>query len=199
MSEHHLPFGGTISLDYEALHGVLRSVVRSLRALGFARLLIVNGHGGNIEPLAVSARELAHEFGLPVVSTTPWMIPEAAAVIKPLLDSADSVQHACEAETSVMLAMTPETVRTDRFEEAVRQAPSPIDARPGFSRFYAFSERAPATGVRGDPRTATAAKGELMLEAMAKAVASAMSDVDLWRAPEPVWAPGRGLGPTVPG
>jgi creatinine amidohydrolase len=32
--------------------------------LGFARLLIVNGHGGNIDPLAVASRELAvaHDF-----------------------------------------------------------------------------------------------------------------------------------------
>jgi creatinine amidohydrolase len=52
MSEHHLPFGGTISLNYTELSGVLRGVVRSLRAIGFARLLIVNGHGGNVEPLA---------------------------------------------------------------------------------------------------------------------------------------------------
>ncbi len=72
MSEHHLPFGGTISLNFSELQGVLRGVVRSLRAIGFARLLIVNGHGGNVEPLAVAARELAHEFGLPVVACTPW-------------------------------------------------------------------------------------------------------------------------------
>ena len=32
MSEHHLPFGGTISLDYDAYHGILRSIVRSLKA-----------------------------------------------------------------------------------------------------------------------------------------------------------------------
>ena len=75
LSEHHFPFGGTVSLDYATFHAVLRCVVRSLRADGFGRLFIVNGHGGNIEPLAVSARELAHEFGVPVVATT-W--PNAA-------------------------------------------------------------------------------------------------------------------------
>ena len=58
------------SLDFDELRGVLRGVVRSLRAIGFARLLMVNGHGGNVEPLAVAARELAHEFGLPVIACT---------------------------------------------------------------------------------------------------------------------------------
>ncbi len=198
MSEHHLPFGGTITLDFEAFHGVLRGITRSLRALGFARLLIVNGHGGNIDPLAVSARELAHEYGLAVVATTPWTIPAAAKAIAGLMESVPNVQHACEAETSVMLAMVPELVRTEKFEEATRQAPPAVPSRPGFSRFWAFSERAPATGVVGDPRLATAAKGEQMLDAMAAAVAEAMTDADLWRRPDDVWAPGRGLGSTVP-
>ena len=195
MSEHHLPFGVTISLNFNELRGVLTGIVRSLRAIGFGRLLIVNGHGGNIEPLAVAARELAHEFGLPVVSTTPWMV--APKEIADLMDSGTGPQHACEAEASVMLAMTPQTVKADKFEEAVRQAPPPVAARAGYSRFWSFSERAPVTGTKGDPRTATAAKGEKMLDAMAAALAEAMVDAVLWRVPDPVWSPGRGQGNTA--
>src|SRR6201986_413332 len=74
LSEHHLPFGGTISVDYAAYRAILESVVRSLRALGFARLLIVNGHGGNIDPLAVACRELAGQYDMAVVATTPWFL-----------------------------------------------------------------------------------------------------------------------------
>jgi creatinine amidohydrolase len=96
-----------------------------------------------------------------------------------------------------MLAMTPDLVRADRFEEATRQSPPPIEGRPGFSRFWSFSERAPVTGVRGDPRPATAAKGEKMLDAMAFALAEAMGDRTLWRTPDPVWTPGRGQGNTA--
>jgi creatinine amidohydrolase len=195
MSEHHLPFGGTISLDFAEFRGVLSGVARSLRAIGFARLLIVNGHGGNIDPLAVAVRELAVQYAMPIVATTPWRI--AAKAVAALMETADHPQHACEAETSVMLAMTPDLVRADRFEEATRQAPPPIEGRDGFSRFWSFSERAPVTGVRGDPRPATAAKGEKMLDAMASALAEAMGDRVLWRAPDPVWTPGRGQGNTA--
>ena len=195
MSEHHLPFGGTISLNFNELRGVLTGIVRSLRAIGFTRLLIVNGHGGNIEPLAVASRELAHEFGLPVVSTTPWMV--APKEIADLMESGTGPQHACEAETSVMLAMTPGTVKIDKFEEAVRQAPPAVAARGGYSRFWSFAERAPVTGTKGDPRPATAAKGEKMLDAMAAALAEAMIDAALWRKPDPVWEPNRGQGNTA--
>src|SRR6478736_1668762 len=81
----HLPFGGTITLDYDTLSRVLRCIARSLKALGFARLLIVNGHGGNIDPLAVAARELAVTFAIPIVATTPWM--HAAAEVAAIAES----------------------------------------------------------------------------------------------------------------
>ncbi|MFC0408526.1 creatininase family protein [Roseomonas elaeocarpi] len=197
MSEHHLPFGGTISLNYAEFHGVLRGVTRSLRALGFRRLLMVNGHGGNIDPLAVSARELAHEFGLAVVATTPWA--STTERIAPLLERQRNVQHACEAETSLMMRMTPALVRRDRLEDAVQQAPAPREGRPGYSRFWSFSERAPVTGTRGDPRAGTPEKGEAILQILAEELAAAIRDPALWHAPDDVWAPGRGQGPTVPG
>ncbi len=190
MSEHHLPFGGTISLNFAEFHGVLRGISRSLRALSFRRLLIVNGHGGNVDPLAVSARELAHEFGLAVVATTPWAA--ATARIAPLLETQAAVQHACEAETSLMLAMTPGLVRREKIEEAVRQAPAPVEGRAGYTRFWSFAERAPVTGTRGDPRAGTAAKGEAILDILATELAEAARDPVLWRAPDDVWAPGRG-------
>ena len=195
MSEHHLPFGGTISLNFSELQGVLRGVVRSLRAIGFTRLLIVNGHGGNIEPLAVAARELAHEFGLPVVATTPWFATRDQ--VAKIAETAETPAHACEGETSVMMAITPDLVRADKFDEAVRQRPEPTPRFEGLSRFWSFSERAPVTGVRGDPRSATAAKGERFLDVHAEFLAEAMRDSRLWRRPDPVWQAGRGQGNTA--
>ena len=190
LSEHHFPFGGTVSLDYATFHAVLRCVVRSLRADGFGRLFIVNGHGGNIEPLAVSARELAHEFGVPVVATT-W--PQAAPQeIASVLTAQPGIQHACEGETSLWLALDPGQVRQDRLAEASSNAAAvPPATTPGASRFWSFEERAPRTGVRGDPRAATAEKGERIAAAAAAGLARMMRDPLLWRAPDPVWSAGR--------
>ncbi len=195
MSEHHLPFGGTVSLNLAEFCGVLRGVVRSLRAVGFRRLLIVNGHGGNIDPLSVATRELAHEFAMPVVACTPWFL--AAEKVAAILETAKGALHACEGETSLMLAIAPDTVRTDRLDEAVRQAPPPVAARPGFARFWSFSERAPATGTWGDPRPSTPEKGTRFLDALAQAVVEAMRDPALWSKPDDVWAENRGQGTTA--
>ena len=63
-----------------------------------------------------------------------------------------------------------------------------------FSRFWSFAERAPVTGVIGDPRAATAEKGEKLLAVVSSALAAAMRDTRLWRAPDAVWEPGRAWG-----
>jgi creatinine amidohydrolase len=191
LSEHHLPFGGTITLDHATFQAVLRCVVRSLVADGFRKLLIVNGHGGNIDPLAVAGRELAVEFGIPIVTTT-W--PQVATKeIAAILTTQPGVQHACEGETSLWLALDAAQVRQDRIAESLSNPPPSPPA--GFVRFYSFEERAPRTGVRGDPRAATAEKGEAIFAAVTRALAAAMRDPVLWTTPDPVWDAGRGLKP----
>ncbi|MDN3568064.1 creatininase family protein [Paeniroseomonas aquatica] len=191
LSEHHLPFGGTITLDHATFQAVLRCIVRSIVADGFRKLLIVNGHGGNIDPLAVAGRELAVEFGIPIVTTT-W--PQAAAAaIGGILTTQPGIQHACEGETALWLALDATQVRTDRIEAALSNPPPNPPA--GFHRFYSFEERAPRTGVRGDPRAATAEKGEAIFAVVTQAIAAAMRDPLLWTAPDAVWEAGRGLRP----
>jgi len=194
MSEHHLPFGGTITLDYETLNRVIRCIVRSLKAIGFSRLFIVNGHGGNIDPLAVAARELAVEFGMPIVVTTPWMLAneDAAKIFE--VDSGP--HHACEGEASVMLAIAGDAVKSEMFGQAFGNQQHPIDVPADVSRFYSFAERAPVTGTWGDPRSATAEKGEKFLDLHAREIVKLIRNEVLWTNPDPVWTAGRGLGTT---
>jgi creatinine amidohydrolase len=195
LSEHHLPFGGTISVDYAAYRAILESIVRSLRAIGFARLLIVNGHGGNIDPLAVASRELAVAYDFPIVATTPWFL--AHDKIAAIFESDTVPKHACEGETSVMMAIAGDIVKKDKLDEAMQQAPAPVHPPAGFSRFYSFSERAPVTGTWGDPRTATAEKGTRFLAVQAEALADAIRNKTLWSRPDPVWRKGRGQETTA--
>jgi creatinine amidohydrolase len=195
LSEHHLPFGGTISVDYAAYRAILESIVRSLRALGFARLLIVNGHGGNVDPLAVASRELAVAYDIPIVATTPWFLGREK--MADIFEVDSGPKHACEGETSVMMAVAGDIVKADKLDEAMQQAPTPVHAPSGFSRFYSFSERAPITGTWGDPRTATADKGRRFLAVQAELLADAIRDTALWSRPDPVWRKGRGQETTA--
>jgi len=194
MSEHHLPFGGTITLDYDTFSRVIRCIARSLKTLGFSRLLIVNGHGGNIDPLSVAVRELAVEFAMPIVATTPWML--AGDEARKIFEVDNGPHHACEGEASVMLAIVGDAVRTDKFGQAFGNQQHPVDVPADVSRFYSFAERAPVTGTWGDPRSATADKGERFLDLHARELVKLIRNDVLWTRPDSVWTPGRGLATT---
>ncbi|PWS37574.1 creatininase [Falsiroseomonas bella] len=188
LSEHHFPFGGTVSLDYATFAAVLRCVTRSIMADGFRKLFLLNSHGGNIEPLAVSARELAHEFGIPVVTTTITKL--APQAVTAALTTQSGIQHACEGETSLWLHLDPSQVRADQVAHSV--SPGGFAAGDAAAtRFWSFAERAPVTGVRGDPRGATAEKGRAIFEGMAAGLAAMLRDVAIWQAPDAVWRAGR--------
>lgn len=190
LSEHHFPFGGTISLDYATFAGVLRCVARSIIACGFKRLFLVNSHGGNIEPLAVASREMAHEFGIPVATTS---LPRVAAQeIAAILETQPGVQHACEAETALWLHLDAAQVRQDKLADSASQGGNL--GNPLVTRFWSFAERAPVTGVRGNPPAATAEKGARLASVIAEGLARAMRDEVLWTPPDPVWTPGRAQG-----
>ena len=101
LSEHHIPFGGTLSVDYQTFLAILRGLVSCLKRQGFRRVLINNGHGGNVDACKLVVQELTLEFGLPIVATT--YTREAAAAIAAIVDDQERVMHADEAETSMML------------------------------------------------------------------------------------------------
>lgn len=190
LSEHHFPFGGTISVDYATFAGILRCIVRSVLADGFSKVMLFNSHGGNIDPLAVAARELSHEFGIPVLTTTITKVaPEA---ISKALTAQSGIAHACEGETSIWMHLDPSQVRLEEIANSV--APNAPVANPAVTRFWSFSERAPVTGVRGDARAATPEKGKVIFEAMAEGLARELRDQANWSRPDDVWARGRAQG-----
>jgi creatinine amidohydrolase len=88
------------------------------------------------------------------------------------------VQHACEAETSMVMALRPDLVDETRFAEA-RFAEGPRPAS-GVYRWHSFAKRT-ASGVIGDPTAASAAKGERLLEAAASGLAALLLDEAFWQ------------------
>jgi creatinine amidohydrolase len=154
--------------------------------------MLFNSHGGNIEPLAVASREMAHEFGVPVLTTSITRV--APKEIAAALTAQPGIHHACEGETSLWLHLDPSQVRMDQIANSV--SPGNFDASgQAVTRFWSFSERAPVTGVRGDARAATAEKGKVIFEAMAAGLARELRDASLWAKPDAVWTPGRAQGP----
>ena len=179
LAEHHMDFCGTLTLDFETFHALLRNLCRSIRHHGFRRIFLLNGHGGNIAALNVICSELVRELeGLRVVSGTYWTLPEVAEKFAEILEVQQNVRHAGEAETSMMLALEPELVDQSILNQADGTPEIPFYGS-GVSRWVSFKEVS-ANGVIGSPSVATAAKGELLLEVASEGIAGVLQNPTLW-------------------
>jgi creatinine amidohydrolase len=177
LAEHHVAFGGSFTLAVSTYHALLRDLCRSILRAGFARIVVVNGHGGNVSALNALSEELTRELDAPVAFATYWLLAEAAFAA--ILEDQDGVLHACEAETSMMLAIAPDCVRTDRMGEAFGpMTPSPT-ANP-LLVWTSFKDVSPS-GVMGDARRASADKGEKLLDIAARLLADKLIAGEPWR------------------
>ncbi|MGY1618999.1 mycofactocin biosynthesis peptidyl-dipeptidase MftE [Geodermatophilus sp. SYSU D00691] len=159
-SGEHEGFPGTVSLGTEALTGLLVEYGRSAcRWAG--RVLIVNGHGGNLEALGAAGRVLRYEGR--EVAWFPCAVPDGDA-------------HAGRTETSLMLHVEPEGVLGDR---AVAGATLPLERLLPRLRVEGVRPVSP-TGVLGDPAGATAGEGAELLAGLADRLVAAVAawDVD---------------------
>ena len=170
MAEHHMAFGGTFTFDIPTYRAVLLAFLRSIERHGFERVFITNGHGGNVAALNSFLPDFARETKLRVFVATYFEL--ARSSMAPLLEDQKHVHHACEVETSLMMALAPDLVRRERLAEAY----GPPGADPGTlfrpmpARFLSFKEIT-ASGVNGDARRASRAKGEKLLDVLAGGLA----------------------------
>jgi creatinine amidohydrolase len=179
MSEHHMSFGGTISLAFPAFSALLTDVCRSLVRHGFRRIVLLNGHGGNDSGLRVIADELSPLLNVGIVHFTYWHAAEQA--IAALLDRQKRLLHACEAETSMVMALRPELVPLDRLALAETPASPELDelVGPGFYRWRSLEARG-TSGVVGFPTAASSEKGRRLLEAIPLHLAAKLICPRLW-------------------
>jgi creatinine amidohydrolase len=148
---------GTISLSSETLRATIEDIGRGVGRIGCAGLVTVNGHFGNRDPIALAARTLTN-FGVRVLALDYPGLKEAAAEFCTSKPAAPGFYHADEVETSMMLALAPDSVRMDLAVAEYPHFPANFGSAP--MQLSAFNK----SGVFGDPRGATAATGELIIE-----------------------------------
>jgi creatinine amidohydrolase len=169
MSPHHMGFPGTISLRLETYSALVRDICAAVARHGFRRVLILNGHGGNVAILGATALRISEELGLFVGTVSYWhLIGPALREIG--TSELGGMGHACEMETSLQLHLRPELVS---MADARTDMPRPltsfsgIDFRdPGPLAIALDFRRDSTEGVMGDPSVATSEKGAAIAEAV---------------------------------
>ena len=156
-SDEHDGFSGTLSTGTEAL---VQSVVAICRSASWARgVCIANGHGGNADALQHIASALHHEG----ITHSIWSLPSYKG----------GDMHAGHTETSLMLYLQPEAVRTDAIEPGTSGSPSDLVDSMRSGGVKAVS----VNGVLGDPTTATAAHGNDVFTLYTNSFASHLTTV----------------------
>lgn len=176
-SPHHSAFAGTVSLSAATLHSLVRDIAAGVRNSGFDRLLIVNGHGGNLAPLGILCTDLTTGG---FVTGFASVYPVSADRLAPLLTGAmPTIGHACEFESSIVMALRDEG--SDLIPARVRNLPAQLQppglagafGHPGYSYPMVFSAR--DRGYIGDPAQAGLAKGQQMARIAADGLARVFS------------------------
>ena len=160
-SSHHLRFGATLSAEVDTHVTMLCDLLVPLLEDGHQRVLLLNGHGGNIDTMHVALRRLQPRYrDRHLTGASYWELAEKE--IAALADGPrKSMGHACEFETSMVLALRPELVRRDEIKD------DPPRDEPALRGLFTAEDMRQRTdhGAVGYPERATAEKGRAFLTA----------------------------------
>lgn len=164
LSEHHLPFAGTLTLRPATLRALLLDIFESLRHHGVQKVLIVNGHGGNIDAIRLASREALRDLDMEVAHLMWAQL--AREQIATEAGPSWRRNHACEIETSLAMVLDNSLIRYDRIDQAHLIGTKDAFTEPTNASvdlpiwFDAWTE----TGALGDPRRASPERGERLAQ-----------------------------------
>lgn len=178
-SDHHLPFGGTLSLRTETYYRVLCDLIASLAAGGARRIFLVNGHGGNHELAQLAARDMALVHRVSIAATSYWIAAWDDLVRLEAHTLGRLPGHAGAFETSQVLALRPDLVRRPLPHRGDAPSAGPPKIAPPF-RAERHGAWQAIDGFTDSPDRASTALGHAFLDAAAAAIAAAL--VEFYRA-----------------
>lgn len=172
VSSHHKDFQMTLSLEPETAVAVFRDILQSLVVNGIHKILIINGHDGNIGPVEMAARIVKEKNPIAVISCLESWWTVAGHLDKELFEVWNGLGHGGEGETSAMLALRPELVDMNLAPEQV------VPSLPENIRIYWKFSELTNTGATGAPRKANLEKGERIVELLEKLLITFIQDMD---------------------
>jgi creatinine amidohydrolase len=177
-SHHHLDFPGTLSAAPRTYLDLLGNLIDNLVGHGFRRVVLLNGHGGNLVPgqqAVFEARQRHRQRDdLLLLVATYWLLGGTPNQVDPSIVQ-QRMGHACEWETSMILHLAPQWVGD---VSAIEPVPQDASFEPA-TRGWITQERS-AAGHIGDPRRATALKGQTLFRIFSQDVVTFLERVIAW-------------------
>jgi creatinine amidohydrolase len=182
-STEHAGFPGSGWLQMETLGRVIEDVSVSYAEGGFKTIIWLNGHYGNDPALFVTCTDLTGTSKIPKdarVMALTYMYTLPDDILNEYL-SWEKGWHAQEGETSVMLAIKPETVKMEKAPVEWPKFPRNNALMNAMFQGKGTVRRLMKTGIWGDARKATKEKGDKFLAEAVKSVAETIEQIDsIW-------------------
>lgn len=161
-SHHHLAFGATLSASVDLHIDMVTELLTPLLDDGYKRILVLNGHGGNIDTMQVALRRLQPKYrSLLLTAASYWDLAKDELAV--LAEGPRKLMgHACEFETSMVMALRPDLVRG-----AERKNDDSRFSDQALRGLYVAEDMSQCTkqGSVGYSELATPEKGRVMLKA----------------------------------
>ena len=169
VSEEHRQFTGTLWVSEDTFRQYVRETVASLAHHGWDRVIIVNGHGGNVAALREVAGTITRHDEAYAVPFT-WF--EAVG------DHRSDMGHAGPLETAFLRHTRPELVHEDRIEEAREGASDGWGEWVSYTNLAFDSAEFTENGVVGDPEEGDEERGEELLELATRSLVKLLTAVE---------------------
>ncbi|ODS42531.1 MAG: hypothetical protein MSIBF_04235 [Candidatus Altiarchaeales archaeon IMC4] len=150
ISDEHMDFQGTLSISAKTLTSLLSDISGSLKRHGFTKQYIINAHGGNTPVL----EKFGEKNKVPVFGTLGYI---------------GKFDHAGEVETSLMLYLKPDAVRTDKIRDFEFTVPK--------GRSWKTKDHT-ESGVIGCANKATKEKGRQYFETIVESILKQINKID---------------------
>jgi len=167
-SDHHLAFPGTISIQSSTLQAIIFDYVESIRKHGFRTAVFISTHGGNFSTMQEAIEKLQNKFSdfktIGYTDLFSFMEPMYKVAKENGIPIDEGGAHAGEIETSMMMAIQPNSVIKNRFE------PGYVGPLGSEELNIILKKGMPAltkNGILGDPAKSTSERGQKYIENLA--------------------------------
>ena len=182
LSYPHVGFTGVVHVRIPTFMALIEDLCLSLAAIGFRRIVFLNGHYDNTYAIAYACANVADRLPADTsafpVNYWDGMTPDEAAEF---FDPSNGL-HANKGETSAVLAIAPELVDMELANAEFPPFPNVTSPAPVHTAFFFAApgsvHRATRSGTWGDAREATPEFGERYLAVVTDATVRILDDVE---------------------
>ncbi|WP_122087984.1 creatininase family protein [Halalkalicoccus subterraneus] len=169
IAEEHRHFSGTLWVSPDTFRSYVRETVASLAFHGWDRVILVNGHGGNVPALGEVCATISRHDAANALAYT-WF--------EGVGDHRSDMGHGGPLETALLRWIDPDLVREDRIEEAREGAAERWGEWVSRVNLAVDSAEFTENGVVGDPGEESGERGEELLALASAALVELMEVVE---------------------